>query len=219
MIKYGDIVKVRSGKNGSDLIIHLPDDTAETVLKKHIRNVEIRLDDGRHITVEQRRKIYATLNDIAFYLGYLPEELKEEMKYYYIVKTKKEEFLSGDRIFSLSDCSVDTARDFINFILCFALENDVPLSDCGVNRTDDINCYLYMCLKNRKCCVCGLYGEIHHVDAIGMGNDRRRVDDSRYRKMCLCRKHHTIAHQRGMEAFEQMYKVYGIIYTEDMETG
>ena len=98
----------------------------------------------------------------------------------------------------------------------FAIENGIPLSDLGTNRTDDIGKYLYFCIKHKKCCICGKPGEIHHVDAIGMGNDRRKVDDSNHRKMCLCRMHHTIAHKRGMDAFEQMYKVYGIVVKEDV---
>ena len=68
-----------------------------------------------------------------------------------------------------------------------------------------------------KCAVCGKDGEIHHVDTIGMGRDRRTVDDSSYRKICLCRTHHTIAHQRGMQAFEQMYHVYGIVIQGDSQ--
>lgn len=64
--------------------------------------------------------------------------------------------------------------------------------------------------------MCGRPGEIHHVDAIGAGRDRRYVDDSGYRKICLCREHHTAAHQRGMKAFEQMYHVYGIVVQEDI---
>ena len=55
------------------------------------------------------------------------------------------------------------------------------------------------------------------VETIGMGNDRRRVDDSGYRKICLCRTHHTIAHQRGMPSFEKMYHVYGIIVDDSPE--
>lgn len=106
---------------------------------------------------------------------------------------------------------MDTAREFINTILEFALENGIPLSDLGVNRTDDINRYLYMCLKTRKCAVCGKNGEIHHWDAIGMGKDRKKYDDSRNRKICLCRTHHTECHIIGEEAFEDKYKVYGIV--------
>lgn len=218
MIAYGTVTGTQKDKNGSSLTVRVTDETAQMIHRKKIKSIEIRMDDGRHITVEQRKKIFATLNDIAFYLGYLPEELKEEMKYYYITKTRRNDCFYDDGIFSLSDCSIDLARDFINFILCFALENDVPLSDFAINRTDDIDYYLYICLKNRKCCVCGKHGEIHHVDTIGMGNDRRKLDDSGHRKMCLCRMHHTIAHQRGMEEFERMYKVYGILY-EDVETG
>lgn len=48
-------------------------------------------------------------------------------------------------------------------------------------------------------------------DAIGMGNDRTKVDDSSYKKICLCREHHTLAHSLGVIRFREMYKVYGIV--------
>ena len=95
-------------------------------------------------------------------------------------------------------------------MLEYALEEGIPLSEPGVERTEDIGKYLYYCIKHKRCAVCGKAGEIHHVDTIGMGRDRRLVDDSNYRKICLCRAHHTAAHQRGMKAFEEMYHVYGI---------
>lgn len=215
MIVYGKVRNVGCDAYGSSYVcVAIDNRVADTIKNKQIKDIELRMDDGRHITVEQRKKIYATINDIAFYLGYLPEELKEEMKYYFVVKTKREDCIKGESIFSLSDCSVDLARDFINFILTFAIENDVPLSDFAINRTDDIDYYLYICLKHKRCCICGKPGEIHHVDTIGMGNNRKLVDDSSYRKMCLCRMHHTVAHTRGIEDFEKMYKVYGVIYTE-----
>ena len=138
----------------------------------------------------------------------MPEEEKEWLKYLHISRT-------GDAYFSLSTCSMDVAREFINTILEYAIEHGIPLSERGVERADDIGRYLYYCVKHKKCAVCGRDGEIHHVDAIGMGRDRRTVDDSSCRKICLCRTHHTIAHQRGMRAFEQMYHVYGIVIPED----
>lgn len=164
--------------------------------------------DRRHISVAQRKKIYATIRDIADHTGYMPEEEKEWLKYLHISRT-------GDAYFSLSTCSMDTAREFINTILEYAIEHGIPLSERGVERADDIGKYLFYCIKHKKCAVCGRDGEIHHVDAIGMGRDRRTVDDSCSRKICLCRTHHTIAHQRGMRAFEQMYHVYGIVIPED----
>lgn len=204
MYTLADIQKYRETENGTDMIIHIPEKVAYYFTDKRCRSAQIRLDDGRRITAEQRKKAYATMKDIAAYTGYLPEEQKEWLKYLYISRT-------GSDYFSLSDCSVDMAREFINTILDYALEEGIPLSDLGVNRTDDIGKYLYFCIKHKKCAVCGKPGEIHHVDAIGMGRDRRKVDDSRLRKICLCRTHHTIAHTKGMDRFEQMYHVYGII--------
>ena len=65
--------------------------------------------------------------------------------------------------------------------------------------------------------MCGRPGEIHHVDAIGMGRDRRRVDDRRMRKICLRREHHTEAHKIGQPAFMDKYHVHGIYYEERRE--
>lgn len=199
---------VKDDQTGTTLLVKIPDKRlSDNLVRKRVRSAELRLDDGRTITADQRKKAYATIRDIADYTGYLPEEQKEWLKYLHIART-------GCEYFSLSDCSVDQAREFINTILEYALENGVPLSDFAIDRTDDIGKYLYFCIKHKKCCICGRDGEIHHVDTIGMGNDRRRIDDRDYRKMCLCRTHHTIAHQRGMRAFEAMYKVYGIVVDE-----
>lgn len=208
MYVEGVIRGSREGLSGMELIVTVPDQVARVVRAKNIRKAEIRLDDGRTISAEQRKKAYATMRDIAEYTGYLPEDQKELLKYLYICRT-------GRRHFHLSDCSVDTAREFINVILDYALENGIPLSDNALERTDDVGRYLYSCLVHKRCAVCGRDGEIHHEDAIGMGNDRRQVDDSGHRKICLCRTHHTMAHQMGVRRFREMYKVYGILFGGD----
>lgn len=207
---YADAIlnKYKETEKGTQLLITIPGKKiGEILAEKHIKNAEMRFDDGRTISAEQRKKAYATIKDISAYTGYLPEEQKEWLKYLYIVKT-------GGNYISLSDCSMDEAREFINVILEYALQNGVPLEEDGVNRTDDIGRYLYFCIKHKKCAICGLDGEIHHEDAIGMGNDRKTVDDSSYKKICLCRNHHTIAHQMGVERFKKSYKVYGIVVKE-----
>lgn len=210
MYEHAVLEKYRIDQDGTVLQIKIPDvDLIQYIVEKKARYAEIRIDDGRTITSLQRRKAYATIRDISSWTGYLPEEQKEWLKYLYIERT-------GNPYFSLSDCSMDTAREFINVILDYALEEGIPLSERGIERTDDIGRYLYSCIKNKRCAVCGRPGEIHHVDAIGAGRDRRHVDDSGYRKICLCREHHTAAHQRGMKAFEQMYHVYGIVVQEDI---
>ena len=203
-------IKKAAEKNGDTwLVVRLPGTRLKEQLeKKAISNTEMRFDDGRHISNMQRKKAYATIRDIALELGYMPEEMKEIMKYNFMIE-------SGEPYFSLSDCSMETAREYITYLIEFVLREGIPLSDVGIERTDDIGKYLYACIKYKKCAVCGRTGEIHHVDTIGMGNDRRRVDDSGKRKICLCRMHHTIAHQRGMSDFEKMYHVYGILYDDN----
>lgn len=199
------INQYREQKDGTDLVVSVPDlKLGDMFQRKKIRNAEIRFDDGRHISAEQRKKAYATIRDISDWTGYLPEEMKEILKYQHMMRT-------GDAYFSLSNCSMDTAREFINTILEFALENGIPLSDNAIERTDDIGRYLYYCLLHKKCAICGKDGEIHHEDAIGMGNDRTKVDNSSYKKICLCREHHTLAHSLGVIRFREMYKVYGIV--------
>ena len=204
-----NIEKYRESDKGTELIVCIPNMLlGSDIAKKCIKKAEMRFDDGRSISIEQRKKAYATIRDIADYTGYLPEEQKEWLKYLYIQKT-------GDDYISLSDCSMDQAREFINVILEYAIESGIQLSEQAINRTDDIGKYLYFCIKHKKCAICGQDGEIHHEDAIGMGNDRKTLDDSNHKKICLCRKHHTIAHQMGVERFAKMYKVYGIIVKEE----
>lgn len=208
MYEYADITAYKPGQEGTHLQIFIPHRNLEdAILKKRIKDCMVWLDDGRHISAEQRKKAYATINDISDFTGYLPEEMKERLKVEHIIRT-------GCKEFSLSNCTMDTAREFINTMLDLALEMGIPLRDFGGNRTDDTDHYLWACLKNKRCAICGRDGEIHHVDAIGMGNDRTEVDDSESRKICLCRIHHTEAHTVGMTEFEERYRVYGIKYVK-----
>ena len=194
----------------ADTKLHLSisgEKSAAIIRKKDIRKVGIWLDDGRMISTEQRRKIYASIRDFSVWTGYTPEEAKEVLKYMYVERT-------GQPYFSLSDCSMDTAGKFINLILDVCLEYGIILSDPLYDRAEDIVYMLRSCLRNRKCSICGRKGEVHHWDAIGMGNDRRHYDDSSNRKICLCREHHTLAHACGRERFTQRYHVYGV-YIDD----
>ena len=209
MYAIATLDKYRESDKGTEILITIPDKKlGEMLTEKHIKKAEMRFDDGRYISAEQRKMAYATIRDISENTGYTPEEQKEWLKYLYVEKT-------GKKRISLSDCSMDEAKEFINVILEYAIENGYQLSEQAINRTDDIGKYLYFCIKHSKCAICGEKGEIHHEDTIGMGNDRKTIDDSNYKKICLCRKHHTIAHQLGVERFKKNYKVYGIVIKED----
>lgn len=204
-IEAGKITAIRENADSIDLIIRVDNTSlAAVIMNKRISDVALGLVDGRILSPDQRRKIYATLRDISGYTGYTPEETKEVMKYIHIMTT-------GSDYFSLSDCSMSLARAFLNTLTNFCLEYGVITSDLLFARTDDIDTYLHQCIKHKKCAVCGRHGEIHHWDAIGMGSNRKHYDDTANRKICLCRMHHTIAHQKGVEDFQRDYHVYGIV--------
>lgn len=210
MMYKGEITALREKGSSIDIVINVKDyGLAAAIKNKKVKGVSLCLADGRRITPEQRKKIYATLKDISNYTGYPPEEAKQIMKYVYVEKT-------ADEYFSLADCSVDTAKAFLNVLTDFCLEYGVVTTDMLTDRTDDIDTYLTQCIRHRKCAICGRNGEIHHWDAIGMGNDRKRYDDAMNRKICLCRMHHTIAHRKGVKDFQRDYHVYGVIYRENM---
>ncbi len=203
MRAFVQIEGVRRIGDNIELKLTVERDVLYAIQKYGSRSLELHIQDPRFISTEQRKKIYAMFYDIALYTGYPSEDVKELMKAYYIERT-------GKSYFSLAGCSMDTAKQFLNIIIDYALENGVPLRETGLNRTDDITSYLVSCIIHKKCCICGRRGEMHHLDAIGMGNDRRVYDDSENDVIQLCRKHHTLAHSRGVNDFCRMYHVYGV---------
>lgn len=198
------------GYDGKNMVV-IPDASIDKeLIQKQINRVEIRLNDGRTITAEQRKKAYATIRDISDYSGHAPEFLKEWFKYEYIIKT-------GGKYFSLSDCSVTVARQYINVLIDFCLHYGVPLYEPMTNRTDDIDAYLYMCLYYRKCAVCGRAADVHHVTGskIGMGADIDKAHHVGREAIALCRTHHNEAHSREKEFFEENH-IYGIKLDETL---
>jgi len=171
--------------------------------KRHLTECETRLDDGRTISADQRKKIYATLRDVSVYTGHEIEELKNYFKAEYIIRT-------GAEWFSLSDVDMTTANEFLNLLIDFCIEWDIPCNGSLLERSPDVSRYLYACLANKRCAICGGKAELHHVDAVGMGRNRKEILHYGMRAMALCRKHHTEAHTIGKLTFEERYHVYGI---------
>ncbi len=201
---WAKLVQATELADGTELLLRVPEQIGGQLRHRKIREVEIGYEDGRFISPAQRRKIYATLRDISNHTGYDPESAKQIMKIEHMERTGRMEW------FSLSDCSMTMAREFINTLMDYALKEGIILTDTGLQRTDDIDTYLIQCIKYRRCCICGRKADIHHVDAIGMGRDRTTMDDSGHEIMALCREHHTAAHGLGRERFMRMYAVYGI---------
>ena len=204
---YSRIKGVKETEKGTDIIIHIPGEAIkDKILRQKTFDAEIRINDGRTISNEQRKKIFALTKDITDYTGDAPEYLKEWLKYDYCSQ-------SGEDYFSLSNCSIDTARNFITHIIDFVLRENIPLSDLGLNRTEEIDKYLYACIKYRRCVLTGqANADIHHVTGsrVGMGRNRVTINHAGLELMALNRKWHNKVHQEGEIDIFAAYKIYGI---------
>ena len=206
MLEYGEVTAVRK----NEITIKLDENVIDKVLRFREENkralVELRLNDTRCVTNEQRKKYFATLKDIAEHTGNYIEFLHDYFKITYCFKNKVESI-------SMSNCSITEAREMINIVMDFVIENDIPLKDLGVNRTDDISRYLYSCLVNRRCSITGKSGaHVHHCtqSRVGMGNNRNKVNHVGRYAIALSLEYHNMIHNMGEKDFFKKYKVYGI---------
>lgn len=210
-----EISSINTLKKGMKIVLSIGDKDTPKVMKDIYNfmqrpiTVEFLVDANKtrelmkQISPDQRKKVYAILKDMASYMGDTPDNVKDTMKNSFIQATEYEDF-------SLSDCSKDLAGDFIEYLIRICFQMGIPLSESPAEGFNDIEKYLAICLEQKKCCICGQPGEVHHWDAIGMGRDRAKYDDTQNRKICLCREHHTEVHTIGPDEFEKKYHVYGI---------
>lgn len=181
----------------------------EQALRRGFLKVEIILWDGRRISPEQRRKCYALLGEIAEYTdGIRTAETVDEQK-----RLLKMEFMlrrmeaTERRMFSLADCDMSTAREFITYLIDFIIANDIPTRVSLIDNCDDIAAYMYACTMHRKCAVCGKAADIHHCEGsrIGAGVDRDKVHQLGREVLPLCRVHHTELHAMPESEFIAKY--------------
>lgn len=195
----GKIIELKDGK----VLIEAEYGYIDEIIRKDIKEAEIRLKDGREISREQQKKIYALFNDISLYTGYTPQETKELMKFYFISKY-------GGNDFSLSNVDMTTASKFIEYIIEFILIHDIPTKVSLLEQAEDIARYIYMCLVYKKCCISGKRAELHHVDTVGMGRNRNEITHIGMKALPLSRKYHIEVHNIGQKAFEKKYHVFGV---------
>lgn len=74
MIVTAKIEKLENGK----LVLKPDVDISRFLAQKRPRRVEVRLDDGRTISADQRRKIFAIIRDISLWSGQTVPSLFKE---------------------------------------------------------------------------------------------------------------------------------------------
>ena len=192
-----EVLKVGQGSNNKTVLHLVTDCSKEEILRyttdKGLQG-ELKFDDGRSVSIEQRRKIFSTIKDFSLCTGYDPEYARQLLTLAFCYENAIEPF-------SLSDCSLEIAREFISYLIDFCIDNDIPLSENAIERTDDINSYLYSCIKRSVCCCCGKQGVVYNLTN---GN-----------KISLCNLHFDEARIKGLKEFEKLHKVYGIKVKEE----
>lgn len=172
--------------------------------------VEVRIEDGRHITPDQRKKIYALINDFCLYTGYVPEEAKA-----YFKGMVQEQF--GVEYFSLSDCSVTVAGYMIATILEFMFQEDIPFRTKIWDSLPSDFPRVAMCIRHRRCAIClKEHADIDHVTTVGMGRNRNEINHTGMYIEPLCRVHHTIRHTMPINEFLQRYHLKPIKVTPEL---
>lgn len=179
-------------------------------------------EEMKKITHKQRKYIYAIMKDISNYTGY---DLEEQKLYL------KEDFCKekGYEIFSFSNVSKVMFQEFLEWLGVRVLKFGITLDNSHPkDMFSDTQDYVYLCLKLKKCAVCGKDGDFrqvgeyangeqiqeHHGDAIGMGRDRRTVDDSENDMISLCGEHHMESHNLGWISFKKKHHLVGVKFNE-----
>ena len=165
------------------------------------------LKDSRTITAEQRKKAYALLGEIADYMGEMPEYTKRLFKLKFIHDELKG---IADDVFSLSNCDVTIAHDFITYLIDFIIAHEIPTKVPLAELCEDVEKFVYSCAMKKICCVCGKKAELHHYDAIGSRYDRDKPVHEGLRALPLCREHHIRAHEISKETFLEEYHLQPI---------
>ena len=115
---------------------------------------------------------------------------------------RKEISLADNSKTSVSDVNV-----LIDLVIDFMFEWNVPFKEGYKQLPREEQYFIYQCCRHRRCLVCGDSADIHHLDTVGMGVDRRKVDHTQKHVMPLCRTHHENYHQLGAEKFAELYHV------------
>ena len=198
----GQIMDLR--EDGS-VIIRAAVPRLDRAINRRYSKVLIAFQDSRRISPEQRKKAYALIHEIADWIGDRPADVKQIMKLEFRLHRMEG---MAQRAFSLSNVDMNTAADFITYLIDFMIENHVPSSVPLYTLADDIDRYVYSCLVNKQCCVCGeCNADLHHCEGsrVGMGNDRNEVHHLGRYVMPLCRKHHAEIHTAPERAFWEKY--------------
>lgn len=178
----------------------------QTMVKREYREVLLQMIDSRPLSDKQRKCCYALIGEISDYVGEGRDRTKQYMKLKFLAEDFGE---TADKIFSLSNAPMSLVCAFQRYLVRFILDWDIPCKFPLLKFVDDIPDYVYGCLINKKCCVCGKRADLHHVEHVGMGRNREEIIHEGMEVLPLCREHHTECHTIGQTSFNEKYHFEG----------
>ena len=201
------------GIQGNELKLALDDDFN---LDKVIRfsdgkqpSGELTIDDNRHISRDQQKKIFALIDDLCNYTGDEPKRWENEFKWRVQVTFGLDEF-------SLSNCSMTVGNYMILTILDFLFSENIPFRTKLWDSLPQDFPRQRLALKNRTCVICGRpHADLAHYKAVGMGRNRHKIDERKMYFMTLCREHHQEQHNIGIKEFMQKYHLKPLRLSDD----
>lgn len=207
-----EIKQYKKADDGVYLKVFVQDkEILDEIMRYKTKTGNLKLDDSRRISAKQQKRIYLTIKDIANHLGYFEKEAEQLLIDNFNIS-------HNENLTCIPECSMDLARKFLAYLLEFCLQYTVPLSDYAVNRIDNIESYISLCLLYRRCAVCGNNADIHHAldDRVQMGNNRNKINHVGRKVIPLCRAHHTELHTMSENDFYKKYSIKPIPLTEEM---
>lgn len=131
--------------DGEKLILEPRELIDRELIEKEISICEVRLDDGRRLSAEQRRKIFAIIREISLWCGHEPEYIRSFLTWDFCCKYCCD-------VFSLSDVDMTTAKDFLSYLIEFCFKWSVPTRDTllyGI-KLDKKLCGIYRLKSDRQ---------------------------------------------------------------------
>lgn len=173
-----------------------------TLAKRGYSKCLIQLKDERPLSHKQRNACYALINAISNWTGMDKSDTKDYFKLKYLADDINE---TGEKIFSLADAPMSLICGFQRFLVDFIVREGIPCDFDLLSYVDDIPSYVYSCLVNKKCLLCGKKADLHHWERVGMGRDRTDIIHEGMMVMPLCREHHAICHNMPQREFDELY--------------
>lgn len=212
MLEYtGRLKRVQNDLQATFELDSIFDHAHAKIVSDDVIRANITILDDRCITDDQRKYIFALNRDFCEYTGYPVEYGIELLKQLYAVSTSRDEISLKRNVMSQLD-----AGNMIEFIIEWFFENEIPFQHQEYYVGSEHTRVLFLYIKYRRCFVSGAeHSDVHHVTAIGTGNNRKKVKHGGRYYMCLSRKYHTICHTLGLHEFCKRYKVVPIKLSSD----